>query len=453
MAVQTFNPYTGISEYDYQWHDEGFVDASLEAAHAAFPRWAALPLEERGALLKQAASLLRQQRDRIQQVVTAEMGKLRREALAEIEKCAGCCEFYAEHAAAYLQPQLIATAAQRSQVVYEPIGCVFAVMPWNFPLWQVFRFAAPALMLGNVALLKHATNVPRCANLIKELMDAAGFPPGVFGVLHIDNEQAAAVIRDPRIAAVSLTGSERAGKSIAATAGSVLKKCVLELGGSDAFIVLDDAVLDAAVPAAVASRFGNAGQTCVAAKRFILTPGIADAFVQRFVEAASALRYGDPNDAATTLAPMCRRDLRDGLHRQVQASLAAGAQCLLGGEPDGSHAGYPATILDAVAPGMPAYSEELFGPVASLLRAADEADAVRLANDTSFGLGGSVWTRDIDRGEAIARQLQCGAAFVNSVVRSDVRLPFGGIKRSGYGRELAEHGIREFANIKVVYVA
>jgi succinate-semialdehyde dehydrogenase/glutarate-semialdehyde dehydrogenase len=338
-------------------------------------------------------------------------------------------------------------------VRFEPIGCVLAVMPWNFPIWQVFRFLAPALMAGNVAVLKHASNVPRCADIIAEVLRDAGIPAGVFAALHIDNEQAAQVIRDPRIAAVTLTGSERAGRSVAGNAGQQLKKCVMELGGSDAFVVLEDADLDKTVAGAVASRFGNAGQTCIAAKRFIVVDAIADKFVERFQQAAAKLALGDPAVDTTTLAPMARQDLRDELHKQVQASLARGATALLGCEPDASHAGYPASILDHVAPGMPAYEEELFGPVASILRVKDEAEAVKVANDTSFGLGGSVWTADSERGNRVARQLQVGAAFVNAIVRSDVRLPFGGTKRSGFGRELAEHGIHEFMNIKSVYVA
>jgi succinate-semialdehyde dehydrogenase/glutarate-semialdehyde dehydrogenase len=308
-------------------------------------------------------------------------------------------------------------------------------------------------MAGNVAVLKHASNVPRCADVIVEVLRDAGIPPGVFAALHIDNEQAAAVLCDPRVAAVTLTGSERAGRSIASNAGNQLKKCVMELGGSDAFVVLDDADLDKTIAGAVASRFGNAGQTCIAAKRFIVVDGIVDEFVQRFVEASSKLKLGDPQDDATTLAPMARQDLRDELHKQVQASIAQGAKPLLGCEPDASHAGYPASILDHVPPGSVAYTEELFGPVASILRVRDEAEAIRVANDTSFGLGGSVWTEDRERGDRVARQLQCGAAFVNAIVRSDVRLPFGGSKRSGFGRELAEHGIHEFMNIKSVYVA
>lgn len=453
MRVETINPWTGHAEYRYDYVDAAAVERILQAAADAWPDWSRRSLESRGALLKAAAAGLRARREAIAATMAAEMGKLRREALAEIEKSAGACEYYADHAADYLHDGQIATDARRSYVTYEPIGCVFAVMPWNFPIWQVFRFLAPGLMAGNVAVLKHATNVPRCADAIADVLREAGFPEGVFGVLHIDNDTAARVIGDPRVHAVTLTGSERAGRSVAATAGRHLKKCVLELGGSDPFVVLDDADLDLTVPAAIASRYGNAGQTCIAAKRFIVTPGIADAFVARFVDAAGKLHVGDPALEATTLAPMARADLRDELHAQVERSLAAGATLLHGGAPGQGAAHYSATVLDRVVPGMPAYHEELFGPVAGILRARDDADAVRIANDTSFGLGASVWTADRERGEAAARKLQAGATFVNAIVRSDVRLPFGGTKSSGYGRELAEHGIHEFMNIKTVYVA
>jgi succinate-semialdehyde dehydrogenase/glutarate-semialdehyde dehydrogenase len=301
-------------------------------------------------------------------------------------------------------------------------------------------------------VLKHAVTVPRCADAIESILRNAGVPEGVFATLHIDNAQTAALIGDPRIQAVTLTGSERAGKSVAATAGAHLKKCVMELGGSDPFVVLQDADLDVAIKIAVASRFGNAGQTCIAAKRFILVDAIAEAFVERFVAAVGALRIGDPNDEASTLAPMARTDLRDEVHRQVQGSIAGGARCLLGGAPHASPTGYQATLLDQVGPGMAAYHEELFGPAAAIIRVRDEADAARVANDTSFGLGASVWTSDRDRGEAFARGIQAGAVFVNALVRSDVRLPFGGTKQSGFGRELASHGIHEFTNIKTIYV-
>ncbi|PPU91669.1 NAD-dependent succinate-semialdehyde dehydrogenase [Xanthomonas albilineans] len=453
MFYDTVNPATGRVEYRVVLMDAAAIEQRLAAAAQTFPAWAATSLTQRGTLLRAVGAQLRAQRDSLQRLMTAEMGKLRQEALAEVDKCAAACDYYAEHAADYLREQLIATDARRSYVRYEPLGCVLAVMPWNFPLWQVFRFLAPALMAGNVALLKHADNVPRCADAIHALLQAAGVPSGVFDVLHIDNDQAAEVVRDARVVAVTLTGSERAGRSIAANAGGQLKKCVMELGGSDAFVVLDDADVDAAVAAAVQSRFDNAGQTCIAAKRFVVVQAVADAFVRRFVAAAGARRLGDPQDPATTLAPMARQDLRDALHNQVQASIAKGAMPLLGCAPDlETHAGYPASILDHVVPGMPAYDEELFGPVAAILRVADEAEAVRVANDTVFGLGGSVWSADRDRGERVACQLHCGAVFVNASVKSDVRLPFGGIKRSGFGRELAAHGIHEFMNIKSVYV-
>ncbi|GGA75977.1 succinate-semialdehyde dehydrogenase [Arenimonas soli] len=452
MSQANRDPWTGeVRPFPRQTDAE--VEARLAAAQAAFPAWSGRGINERAVLMHRVAKGLRDARRDLAMTLTAEMGKLRREALAEVEKSAAACDYYADNAARYLQDQAIGTEASRSYVRYAPIGCVLAIMPWNFPVWQVFRFLAPGLMAGNVALLKHATNVPSCADAIAEVLAAAGIPEGVFGVLHIDNEKAADVIADPRVKAVTLTGSERAGRSVASTAGQHLKKCVLELGGSDPFIVLDDADLDATVKVAVASRFGNAGQTCIAAKRFIVTPGIADRFVQAFADAASKLVVGDPNDDASSLAPMARADLRDELHRQVQDSVAKGARVLLGGQPGQGETHYPATILDAVKPGMPAWDEELFGPVASVLRVADEAEAVRVANDTRYGLGASVWTADAARGERVARQIDAGACFVNSLVKSDVRLPFGGTKASGFGRELAEHGMHEFTNIQTIYVA
>ncbi|HAI47664.1 MAG TPA: succinate-semialdehyde dehydrogenase [Stenotrophomonas sp.] len=454
MTVEIVNPATGQVTYRHELLDAAQIEQRLAAAASAFPAWSAQTLQARGAILRRIAARLRARNGDLQQAMTSEMGKLKAEALAEVEKCAQACEFYADHTADYLKPQLIDTDAQRSYVRYEPIGCVFAVMPWNFPIWQVFRFLAPAFMAGNVALLKHASNVPQCADLIAAVCREGGLPDGVFDVLHIDNDQAAEVLRDKRVKAVTLTGSERAGRSIAANAGDQLKKCVMELGGSDAFVVLDDADLDKTVAAAVKSRFDNSGQTCIAAKRFIVVDAIADAFVEKFVAAAAQRVYGDPQDENTTLAPMARADLRDELHKQVQDSIAKGATLLLGGEPvPGSHAGYPATILDNVRPGMPAYEEELFGPAAAILRVRDDAEALRVANDTAFGLGGSVWSGDAVRAEKIAQQLECGAAFVNAIVKSDARLPFGGTKRSGFGRELADHGIHEFMNIKTVYVA
>ncbi len=452
MSVEITNPWTGQVDYRYDYMDAAAVEKLLAKSAAAFPAWSESTLQQRGEIVKRIAAVMRSRKDAIANIMSAEMGKLNREALAEIEKSASACEYYAEHAVDYLRDSNIKTEATLSYVTYEPLGCVFAIMPWNFPVWQVFRFLAPSLMAGNVALLKHATNVPRCADMIAEVLQEAGVPDGVFGVLHIDNAMAETVIGDPRVHAISLTGSERAGRSVAATAGKHLKKCVLELGGSDPFVVLDDADLEKTIPVAVASRFSNAGQTCIAAKRFIVTEKIADEFIAKFVEASSKLKIGDPNQADTSLAPMVRADLRDELHKQVQASIQAGAKALIGCEPGQGASHYPASILDYVKPGMPAYSEELFGPVASIIRVKDEDEAVRVANDTLFGLGASVWTQDKQRGESVARRIKAGATFVNSQVRSDVRLPFGGTKSSGYGRELAEHGIHEFMNIKTVYV-
>lgn len=451
MTVENRNPWTGEIRRHEQIGKAG-IEKALAAADAAFPAWSALGVAGRGEYLHRIAAELRARRDAIATVITADMGKLRKEALTEIEKSAAACEYYADNAARYLEDQSVKTEASRSYVTYEPIGCVLAIMPWNFPIWQVFRFLAPGLMAGNVAVLKHATNVPQCADAIADVIRAAGVPEGVFAVLHIDSEQTADVIGDARIKAVTLTGSEKAGRSVASTAGRHLKKCVMELGGSDPFVVLEDADLERTVPMAVASRFGNAGQTCIAAKRFIVVDAIADEFVKRFVEASVRLAVGDPNADATGLAPMARADLRDELHKQVQASLAKGAIALIGCEPGQGDTVYPASILDRVVPGMPAYHEELFGPVASVIRVKDEAEAIRVANDTAFGLGASVWTRDKARGDAAARRIAAGACFVNAIVRSDVRLPFGGTKTSGFGRELAEHGIHEFMNIKTVYV-
>ncbi|KAA2286063.1 NAD-dependent succinate-semialdehyde dehydrogenase [Arenimonas fontis] len=452
MTVENRNPWTG-EVYRYSMMSPAAIEERLAAAERAFPVWSGLSLEARGACLRKVAAGLRQRKSELAHVVTAEMGKLHKEALAEVEKCAAACDYYADNAARYLREEDIATEARRSYVAYEPIGCVLAIMPWNFPIWQVFRFLAPTLMAGNVAVLKHATNVPRCADAIAAVLREADLPDGVFGVLHMDNEQAAAVIGDPRIKAVTLTGSERAGRSVAATAGRHLKKCVLELGGSDPFVVLEDADLDETVKAAVASRYGNAGQTCIAAKRFILVAGIVERFTERFLAEAGKLLPGDPEARGSNLAPMARADLRDGLHRQVSESLARGARLLLGGKPGEKDTVYPATVLAGVAPGMPAWEEELFGPVASLIRVRDEDEAMEVANATSFGLGASVWTADPARGEAFARRFAAGACFVNAQVRSDVRLPFGGTRNSGFGRELAGHGIHEFTNIKTLYVA
>jgi succinate-semialdehyde dehydrogenase/glutarate-semialdehyde dehydrogenase len=399
------------------------------------------------------AAVLRKHLDEYAGIITREMGKPVTEARAEIEKCAWLCEYYAQEGPGFLADELIESDASCSLVAWQPLGTVLAVMPWNFPFWQVFRFAVPALVAGNTGLLKHASNVPLCALAIEAVFREAGFPEGVFRSLMISSARVAKLIADPRVHAVTLTGSEPAGREVAAAAGAHLKKTVLELGGSDPFIVLEDADLDLALENAVTSRFLNTGQSCIAAKRFILVESIADEFVRRFRAAVEALTVGDPLDENTRLGPLARIDLRDTLHQQVIDSIAAGAVAVTGCNPEsGPGAWYQPSILDRVAPGMPAWSEELFGPVALVIRARDEADAVRIANDSPFGLGGSVWTADSVRGERVARQLECGCAFVNGLVKSDPRLPFGGVKHSGYGRELSRLGIREFVNAKTVWI-
>ncbi|MEJ2059695.1 MAG: NAD-dependent succinate-semialdehyde dehydrogenase [Gammaproteobacteria bacterium] len=453
MAFESINPYTGETQATYPAWDEARIDQALNQTAGSRSAWCRTSLEERGTLMKRAAAVLRDNKARYGRLITQEMGKLKREAQAEVEKCAWVCDYYAEQAAAFLADEFIETDADRSLVAYQPLGTVLAVMPWNFPFWQVFRFAAPALMAGNSGLLKHASNVPQCALAIEEVFTEAGFPAGVFQTLMISASQVKAVIEDDRVHAVTLTGSEPAGRAVASAAAACLKKSVLELGGSDPFVILEDADLDLVVEQAVTSRYMNAGQSCIAAKRFVVVEAVAEDFLSRFREGVEALVPGDPEADDTTLAPMARLDLRDELHRQVQDSVQAGAQAVTGCAPlDRPGAFYAPSILDGVQPGMRAYEEELFGPVAIVLRARNETEALRLANDTRFGLGGSVWTADPARGEHLARALECGCAFVNGLVKSDPRLPFGGVKASGYGRELSHHGIREFVNAKTIWV-
>ncbi len=453
MSLQSINPATGETLAVIEPWTSAQVETALAAAARAAPDWAATALAARCEALRRMARLLRARRDELARLITLEMGKLIGEARAEIDKCALACDYYAEQAPAFLADEIIASDAGRSFVAHEPLGTLLAVMPWNFPFWQVFRCAAPAIVAGNTILLKHAANVPQCAQAIESLWRESGLPEGVFRTLLITADQVADVIADDRVRAVTLTGSEAAGRAVAACAGRHLKKTVLELGGSDPFIVLPDAELEAAVEVAVTSRFLNAGQSCIAAKRFILVAGVADAFLERFRAAVEGLRCGDPLDEATTLAPLARPDLRETLHRQVQASLAAGAVAVTGCAPHpGRGAFYLPSILDRVGPGMPAWEEEMFGPVAAVIRVADEEEALAVANASRFGLGGSVWTRDTARGERLARRIQSGAVFVNGLVKSDPRLPFGGIKASGYGRELSHHGLREFLNLKTVWL-
>jgi len=453
MSFSVVNPATGEKLKEIPAWDDQQIEAALAQSAATSEQWRQTSFEQRAELMRKAAQVLRDKVEDYAPIVTREMGKLIGDARAEIEKCATVCEYYAANAAQFLGDESIESDASNSYVAYLPIGTVLAVMPWNYPFWQVFRFAAPALMAGNTGLLKHASNVPESALAIEDVFTQAGFPKGAFTTMMIRASQVSNVIKDPRVHAVTLTGSEPAGMQVASTAGESLKKSVLELGGSDAFIVLEDADLDETVKNAIISRYLNTGQSCIAAKRFIVVDAIAEDFVARFKAGVEALQTGDPMDPATTMGPMAREDLRDELHVQVKDSIAAGAVAVTGCEPiDQPGAYYKPSILDRVEPGVRAYSEELFGPVAIVIRARDEADALRIANESDFGLGGSVWTRDSKRGERVARQVQSGCTFVNGFVKSDPRLPFGGIKRSGYGRELSIHGIHEFVNAKTIWI-
>ncbi len=453
MSIYSINPVNGETLEVFESMDDRQLEDALAGVAMAFTPWAGLPLEERCGLLRRLAAVLRDGQEGLARIITREMGKLIGESRGEVEKCALACEYYADQAAAFLEPELIDTDAGKSYVTYQPQGTVLAVMPWNFPLWQVIRAAAPAMAAGNTMVLKHASNVPGCAMAIEKLFVDAGFPENVFRTLLIPASKVAGVIGDPRVRAVTLTGSEAAGRTVGEGAGRYLKKSVLELGGSDAFIVLEDADLDLAARTAVQARFMNAGQSCIAAKRFIVVESVAEEFVDRFRTGVEALVQGDPMDGASTLAPMARQDLREELHAQVSYSIGSGAVAVTGCTvPDGSGAFYVASILDHVRPGARAWDEELFGPVATVIRARDEEDAVRIANGSRFGLGGSVWTRDSERGERIALRMECGCAFVNGMVKSDPRLPFGGVKESGYGRELSHYGLREFVNIKTIWI-
>ena len=454
MSVRSVNPATGRVLETLEGTSPDQIERALARAHAAFLDWRRRPFADRAGLMRAAARELRTRRDQYAATMTREMGKPILQAEAEVEKCAVTCDYYAEHAAAFLAEQPRATDAARSYVRFDPLGVVLAVMPWNFPFWQVFRFAAPALMAGNAALLKHASNVPRCALEIEEVFRRAGFPEDLFRSLLIDAGGVKTLIADPRVVAVTLTGSESAGIAIAEQAGAHLKKTVLELGGSDPFIVLADAPLEAAARAAAEARLINSGQSCIAAKRFIVVEAVAERFIERFKAELAGRRMGDPTSRDTQVGPQARVDLRDQLHEQVVESVKRGARPLLGGQvPAGPGAFYPPTLLIAVDRGMPAFDEETFGPVAAVITAKDESDAVRLANDSPYGLGAALWTADRERAGRLAAEIEAGAVFVNEVVKSDPRLPFGGIKRSGYGRELSEYGIREFVNIKSVWMA
>jgi len=453
MALESINPATGVVlEHFVEWsHTQ--VAQVVEQTQQAWLGWRATSFAERAPLMKAAAQVLRDNVDLYARTMALEMGKPIGEGRAEVNKCAVCCDFYADHAERFLADEVIASDAAKSYVAHRPLGVILAVMPWNFPFWQVFRFAAPALMAGNAGLLKHSSNVPRCALQIEEVFVKAGFPSDVFRTLMIGSGKVDQVIEHPAVKAVTLTGSDIAGRKVAAKAGQMLKKTVLELGGSDPFVVLADADLDEAAQVAAKARCINSGQSCIAAKRFIVEAAVYDAFLEKFKAAMAALVLGDPLDERSQVGAQARDDLMGELHAQVEVSVAKGAKVVLGGRPvEGPGSFYPPTILVDVVPGMPAYDEELFGPVAAVIRARDADDALRIANDTPFGLGASVWTRDAAKGEAFAARVDVGASFVNGMVKSDPRLPFGGVKISGFGRELSHHGIKEFVNIQTMWI-
>jgi succinate-semialdehyde dehydrogenase/glutarate-semialdehyde dehydrogenase len=453
MSIESINPATGEKIKSYPEMSPAEVKEIIEKVHEEFQRWRNTDFSMRSSRMKKAAEILRKNKDEYAHLMALEMGKPVAQGRGETEKCAWVCDYYAENAEKFLTEEIIPSDATKSFVHFEPLGVVLAVMPWNFPFWQVFRFAAPGLMAGNAGLLKHASNVPGCALAIETVFRDAEFPENLFRTLMIGTKQVSAVIEHPLVKAATLTGSTPAGKAVASTAGSVLKKTVLELGGSDPYVILEDADLESTVDSCVASRLINGGQSCIAAKRFIVIESIRKKFEELFVEKMKAKKMGDPF-GEVDLGPQARTDLRDELHQQVVKSIEKGAKILLGGKiPDMKGAYYPPTVLAGVGKGMPAYEEELFGPVAAIISAKDEAEAIRIANDSIFGLGAAVFTRDTKRGERIAaEQLEAGCCFVNALVKSDPRLPFGGIKESGYGRELSSFGIREFVNIKTVYV-
>jgi acyl-CoA reductase-like NAD-dependent aldehyde dehydrogenase len=452
-TIQTVNPATGETIASYQVASDPEIDRILGRARSGFERWRREPLSAREAAMRQAATTLRRQKSELGRLVSLEMGKPVTQSEAEVEKCAWNCDFYAQNAAALLARRPISSGATESYVEFIPLGVILAIMPWNFPFWQVFRFAAPSLMAGNTAVLKHASNVSGCSLAIAEIFKDSGFPDGIFQSVIVPGAGVSRMIEDERIAAVTLTGSDVVGSQVAARAGSVIKKTIMELGGSDPYIVLADADLDTAASVGVRARFQNTGQSCIAAKRFIIEERVFDDFCDRFVRLVKALKVGDPLDRACEVGPLARADLRDTLQQQVQASVSQGARTLVGGATmSGRGFFFTPTVLTDVTAEMVAGREEVFGPVAAMMKAASPEEAIAIANATSFGLGASLWTSDLDKARRLAESIEAGQVFVNGMVASDPRLPFGGIKRSGYGRELSEFGIREFVNIQTVWI-
>ncbi len=453
MPIQSVNPATGEVLKTFKPISDAGLEDKIARARDRFASHRTTPFSERAALMRRAADILDAEKESFAKLMTLEMGKLYTAAIAEAAKCALVCRYYADEAEKFLSDEVVKTNASKSYVRYEPLGPVLAIMPWNFPFWQVFRFAAPAIMAGNVGLLKHASNVPQCALAIEDIFRRAGFPEGVFQTLLLPSAGTARVIGDFRIKAVTLTGSDMAGREVGATAGSAIKTCVMELGGSDPFIVMPSADLDAAVSTAVKARTVNNGQSCIAAKRFILHADIAAAFTERFVAEMRSLKTGDPMDPSSGVGPLATPEILEDLDRQVRGSVRTGARLLLGGERSPRKGNfYPPTVLTDIPRDSPAYREEFFGPVALLFTVASAGEAVALANDSQFGLGSSAWTNDAAEREMFIAGLEAGSVFINEMVSSDVRLPFGGVKNSGYGRELSVHGIREFVNVKTVYI-
>ncbi|WP_439487891.1 NAD-dependent succinate-semialdehyde dehydrogenase [Algoriphagus sp.] len=452
--MKSINPFTGELIEEFSTLSQEKLEQKLSGASVAFSGWKDVGFATKSELMSKAGAILKENREKYAKIITLEMGKVLKESLAEVDKCALVCEYYAENAESFLKDEQVDLPdGKKAKIIHQPLGIILAVMPWNFPFWQVFRFAAPTLMTGNVGVLKHASNVPQCSLAIEEVFTEAGFPEGVFQSLLIDSDTTTELIADERIKAVTLTGSEKAGGSVASVAGKHIKKSLLELGGSDPFIVLKDADLKKAAETAVKARMINFGQSCIAAKRFIIEEEVYDKFLTLFVENFKNLKQGDPMDENSDFACMARPDLAEDLYQQVENSLNAGATLIYGGDkPENGSARFSPTILADIPTSSPAYKEELFGPVATLFKVKNEDDAIALANDTEFGLGASIWSEDMEKASALAGKIESGAVFINAMVASNPHLPFGGVKKSGYGRELGRYGILEFVNSKTVYL-